>query len=150
MEENNNLNENEGGFRKASFMDANFQQNNYQQDNYQQTNYQETNYEKSFGDSAPIHNPQAVTCAKQAMVGAAAVWVGGIATFIIALLTSSFYVALAAVAPVGVIIGLIYTINAIRLDKGVPLAYVALVLNVLGIVPAVYSAWLIISSLIYF
>ena len=60
------------------------------------------------------------------------------------LLTSSFYVALAAVAPVGLIVGIIYAINAIRLDKGVPLAYAALVLNILGIIPAIYSAWLII------
>ena len=115
----------------------------------QEGEFRETNYEKKFGDAGPLHDPNALTCAKQAMIGAAAAFVGGIASFIIAVFLSKVYIALAAIAPVGVVIGLIYAINSLRIDKGIPLAYVALVLNILGLVPGIYCAWLLILSLIY-
>ena len=113
-------------------------------------NYRESNYEKKFGDADPIHNPAAVTAAKSSIVGGAAAIIGGLATFIIAILMDSMYVMLAAFAPVGVVIGFIYAINAIRIDKSVPTAYVGLVLNIIEIIPAAFCTWLLITSLIYY
>ena len=121
--------------------------NNY---NEIEGNYRETNYEKKFGDSDSIHDPVALTAATSSIVGGAEAIIGGIATFIIALLTDSMYVMLTALAPVGVVIGFIYAINAIRIDKNVPTAYVGLGLNILGLIPAAFCTWLLITSLIYY
>lgn len=36
----------------------------------QEGEFRETNYEKKFGDAGPLHDPNALTCAKQTMIGA--------------------------------------------------------------------------------
>ena len=133
-------------FYKEITMDGNF---NNEQNDFVTEEYNENANAKQFDQVAPDHLPQAIAKAKLSLelglIGLIAS-VGSI--FIYFVLNRMMYIMI--LTPIMPVAGIVSGIAAIKDDRGLPKAYIGIVLSVLSILPAILCVFLFLYEIILY
>ena len=124
-------------------MDGNF---NNEQNDYNQEEFTEASDQKVFDEVAPDHLAQNVASAKLSFEMGLIGLLGGLGCiFIYFVLQRMMYIMI--LLPVMPVAGIVSGISALKNDRGLPKAYIGIVLSILSIIPSLICVFLFIYDL---
>ena len=124
-------------------MDGNF---NNEQNDYIQEEFSEASEQKKFDEVAPEHLAQNVGSAKLSLEMGLIGLLGGLGCiFIYFVLQRMMYIMI--LMPVMPVAGIVTGIAALKNDRGLPKAYIGIVLSILSIIPSLICVFLFVYDL---
>ena len=124
-------------------MDGNF---NNEQNDYIQEEFSEASEQKKFDEVAPAHLEQDVKSAKLSLEMGLIGLLGGLGCiFIYFVLQRMMYIMI--LLPIMPVAGIVTGIAALKNDRGLPKAYIGIVLSILSIIPSLICVFLFIYDL---